>query len=394
MFASPEDESRERMANDPQHQARPASRAKSAKPVRVLVVADGAYIGEKVRTLIDADPALSLAGMVSDGIAAVSFLRRHVADAVVLDIGHAEARVKVTLSRMFRVDPDLKVVMVGSLSFANVKTSMTGLMEGAAEYIPAPAGHTGGSEREFANRLTGVLGAFGRSPREVPTTQTIAWRERSQPQPRPVPAAPPALTLRAPAAAVPEVIAIASSTGGPQALFMVLAMLPADLKVPVLITQHMPAKFTTVLAEHIDRHSGLPCAEGQDGETLMAGRVYVAPSDYHMTVEKSRFGPALIRLNQEPPRNYCRPSADPMLESLADVFGAGVLAAVLTGMGKDGLVGGQAVIEAGGTVIAQDAETSVVWGMPGAVATAGLCSAVLPIDEIAPFLSRALKLEW
>jgi two-component system chemotaxis response regulator CheB len=149
----------------------------------------------------------------------------------------------------------------------------------------------------------------------------------------------------------------------------------------------MPATFTTLLAEHIERATGVPCAEGKDGETITGGRIYLAPGNFHMMVERAGAG-SVIRLNQNPPENFCRPSVDPMLRSMAPLYGASLLTIILTGMGSDGQKGAAEVVQAGGTVIAQDEATSVVWGMPGAVATSGLCSAVLPIKEIGPSVRK------
>ncbi|MGH7126422.1 MAG: chemotaxis protein CheB, partial [Stellaceae bacterium] len=185
----------------------------------------------------------------------------------------------------------------------------------------------------------------------------------------------------------PDVVAIGSSTGGPQALFRLLKSF-VTMKQPVLITQHMPATFTTILAEHIVRLTGLAAAEAVDGEPVVASRVYIAPGDYHMIVEAQGGNDRRLRLSKGPQENFCRPSVDPMLRSLARVYGKRVLCAILTGMGSDGLKGGQVLVDAGAAVVAQDEKTSIVWGMPGAVATAGLCSAVLPIDELGPFIMR------
>ena len=182
-----------------------------------------------------------------------------------------------------------------------------------------------------------------------------------------------------------SVLAIGSSTGGPQALLALLRNLDRSIQVPVLITQHMPPTFTTILAEHVARASGRACAEAQDGEPIKSGCIYIAPGDWHMVVEQGVDG-VVIRLNQQPAVNFCRPAVDPMFSSVARVYDGRVLAVVLTGMGQDGLNGGKAIIEAGGTVIAQDEATSVVWGMPGAVATAGVCSAVLPLDQMSGFI--------
>lgn len=183
-----------------------------------------------------------------------------------------------------------------------------------------------------------------------------------------------------------EAIAIGSSTGGPQALFEVLRGL-AGVRQPIFITQHMPATFTTILAEHITRLTGLKCQEAQNKMPIVAGQVYLAPGDYHMTVE-GRGASRHLMLNQNPPENFCRPSVDPMLRSIVASYGGNILTAILTGMGQDGMLGGRDVVNAGGIVVAQDEQSSVVWGMPGAAAHAGICSAILPIGGIAAYIKK------
>ncbi|KJE36280.1 chemotaxis protein [Thalassospira sp. HJ] len=183
-----------------------------------------------------------------------------------------------------------------------------------------------------------------------------------------------------------EAIAIGSSTGGPQALFEVLRGLNG-VRQPIFITQHMPSTFTTILAEHITRLTGLKCQEGQNNMPIVGGQVYLAPGDYHMTVE-GRGGNRHLMLNQNPPENFCRPSVDPMLRSLVASYGGNILTAILTGMGQDGMLGGRDVVNAGGMVVAQDEQSSVVWGMPGAAAHAGICSAVLPVGGIAAYIKK------
>lgn len=196
------------------------------------------------------------------------------------------------------------------------------------------------------------------------------------------------VTLRAaaPLPRRPEVIAIGSSTGGPQALLDVVKQLKADMRVPILITQHMPANFTKILANHLQTASGRQAGEARDGEPIAPGRIYVAPGDFHMVVEK-RGGTKVLRVNQDPPENFCRPAVDPMFRSVAAAYGDRVLSVVLTGMGADGSQGAASIVEAGGTVIAQDEETSVVWGMPGATATAGHCTAVLPLGDVPGYIN-------
>tara|TARA_R110001583_G_scaffold177021_5_gene332003 strand:+ start:2756 stop:4465 length:1710 start_codon:yes stop_codon:yes gene_type:complete len=183
-----------------------------------------------------------------------------------------------------------------------------------------------------------------------------------------------------------EAIAIGSSTGGPQALFEVLRGL-TGVRQPIFITQHMPATFTTILAEHITRLTGIKCQEGQTGMPIQGGQVYLAPGDYHMVIE-GRGNSRKIVLNQNQPENFCRPSVDPMLRSLVESYGGNILTAILTGMGQDGMLGGRAVVGAGGMVVAQDEQTSVVWGMPGAAAHAGICSAVLPVGSISAYIKK------
>ena len=195
------------------------------------------------------------------------------------------------------------------------------------------------------------------------------------------------ILLRKQAKVAPQVIAIGCSTGGPMALMALLEGLRDKVDLPILITQHMPATFTAMLAQHIEQKTGWPSAEGRDGEALEKGRVVVAPGGHHMTIEGG-FGRSVIRLNNEPPENFCRPAVDQLLRGLAASHGAKVLAIILTGMGHDGLAGGQTLVQKGATIIAQDEATSVVWGMPGAVATGGLCSAVLPLSELAGATAR------
>ena len=195
------------------------------------------------------------------------------------------------------------------------------------------------------------------------------------------------ITLRPQTNETPDVIAIGSSTGGPQALFAVLGNLPKTLRQPILITQHMPATFTTILAEHLARVTERPCTEARDGEPVQAGHIYVAPGDFHMTVEVSN-GQKVLRVQKTPPENFCRPAVDPMLRSLSAAYGRKLLVIILTGMGQDGMLGAQVVVQNGGMVIGQDEASSVVWGMPGAVAHAGVCSAILPLPDIGPFIHK------
>jgi two-component system chemotaxis response regulator CheB len=183
---------------------------------------------------------------------------------------------------------------------------------------------------------------------------------------------------------LPKALAIASSTGGPKAIIRMFEMLKGKAcAIPIFITQHMPKEFTPHFAKQIEAAGGFPAHEGKEAEEVKPGHVYVAPGDYHMGVRRNAQEKVVIHLNQGPPENYCRPAADPMLRSLVEVYGGQVLLVVLTGMGKDGLKGAGELVEAGGLVLAQDEASSVVWGMPGAVATAGLAHRLCPLDGMA-----------
>ncbi len=198
------------------------------------------------------------------------------------------------------------------------------------------------------------------------------------------------LSLRAAPTRRPRLLAIGSSTGGPNALFALIPQLGTDLPVPVVLTQHMPPAFTPILAEHITRLGGLPCAEAKDGDVLLPGRILLAPGDRHMLVQ-CRGTALVVQLSGAPPENFCRPSVDPMLRSACEALDGRVLVAMLTGMGHDGLAGSRQVIAAGGALVAQDEASSVVWGMPGAVAKDGLAHAVLPLAQMGAKLMALIQ---
>jgi two-component system chemotaxis response regulator CheB len=279
--------------------------------------------------------------------------------------------------------------------------SLKALALGAADYIPKPA-----TNREvttsatFRRELIEKVRQLGlRKKRDLATARARA--PGRAPAPRPKIGLVDArvltvghssdFTLRPFALTPPRVLLIGSSTGGPQALTSLVAQLgPVIERAPVLITQHMPPTFTTILAEHLSRAARCPAREAEEGEMIASGRIYLAPGGRHMTIAK-RDRHAVIALDDGPLINFCRPAVDPMFSSAARVWGAGILALVLTGMGTDGTTGAQDVVAAGGSVVGQDEATSVVWGMPGSAANAGVCSAVLPLDEIGPRVVRLFR---
>lgn len=357
----------------------------ASDPYHVMVVDDSAVIRGLLTRALEQDPLVKVVSSVGNGEAALKALERHDIDVIILDIEMPVMDGLTALPKLLAARPGVKIIMASTLTRKNAEVSLRALQAGAADYLPKPSSTselTGADA--FRRELLAKVKALASAVR--PARRASAPRD-SRAAPAPVVRAARAITLRKPSSALPRLIAIGSSTGGPQALLEVLRDMAASVKLPILITQHMPPTFTTLLAEHIGRATGMACAEGRDGEAVVAGRIYLAPGNFHMVVERSGGG-SVIRLNQEPPENFCRPSVDPMLRSLAAVYGASLLSIILTGMGCDGHKGAREVVELGGTVIAQDEATSVVWGMPGAVATGGLCSAVLPLKEIGPSVRK------
>ncbi len=368
----------------------------AADSIRVMLVDDSAVVRGLVTRILEGEAGIQVVASVGNGQMALASLERNEIDVVILDIEMPVMDGLTALPKLLQIDPGLKIIMQSTLTLKGADVSLRAMQMGAADYIPKPTSTrdlAGGVD--FKSELVGKIRALGQArragarparPGGPPATRPVTMPTTPR---TPVPIHPPGpLQLRSNAPEPPDVIAIGSSTGGPQALFTVLGTMKAGtVRQPILITQHMPATFTTILAEHISRVSGWNAREAQDGEAVQSGRVYIAPGDFHMVVE-TKGTDKVLRLNKNPPENFCRPAVDPMLRSIAAAYGKRVLTCILTGMGADGMKGGQAVVASGGTVIAQDEATSVVWGMPGAAATAGICSAVLPLPEIAPWIMK------
>jgi two-component system chemotaxis response regulator CheB len=353
-------------------------------PIRVMVVDDSAIIRGLYTRTLEADPDVRVISSVSNGEMAISSLKRQEIDVIVLDIEMPVMDGLTALPLLLQAQPKIAVIISSTLTRKNAEISLRALRIGAKDYITKPtATSEAGAAQTFRDELLAKVKALGRSRRGGFTP----GERRPAAQLGPAAGRGGVISLRPMVRELPDAIAIGSSTGGPQALFAVVSVLRKELLQPIFITQHMPATFTTILAEHLARIGGRPCAEAKDGEPVQAGHVYVAPGDFHMSVETVGTS-RVLRLLKTPPENFCRPSADPMLRSLAQVYGRRLLVVILTGMGQDGMRGAEQVVKTGGMVVAQDEATSVVWGMPGAVANAGLCSAVLPIEEIGPFIQK------
>lgn len=354
-----------------------------------MVVDDSAVVRGLIARQLSEDPEFEVVCTASNGELALRELSRHAVDVVVLDIEMPVMDGITALGEILRTHPGVRVIMASTLTRRNAEISLKALQLGAADYVTKPETGLAGAEA-FRRELAEKIKALGRPRRAIPQA---AAPPAPPGQPRTVAAVwPRSGGVRRERQRRPELLAIGASTGGPPALLRLFEALRGADRIPILLTQHMPATFTALLAEQLSRAGGRRCEEGREGEPVEPGRCYVAPGGWHMTVGRSGATP-VIRLNQEPPENFCRPAVDPMLRGAAGVYGAGVLGVILTGMGADGARGCEAVSAAGGRFIVQDEASSVVWGMPGAAAATGLAEAVLPLRDIGPWLRQAIGAE-
>jgi two-component system chemotaxis response regulator CheB len=366
---------------------------KVGDPYRVLVCDDSAVIRGLIGNILRAEPLIDVVETASNGQRALDALDRHDIEIIVLDIEMPIMDGLTALPKLLEKKPDLKIIIASTLSERNAEVSLKAMASGAADYVPKPTTGKIGRSVDFQKELLEKIKIYGRACRRekgiarprnrlatnAKSTPESPARDRSRKSDE--------ITLRPTSKVKPQVLAIGSSTGGPQALFEIFTQLRNSIRFPILITQHMPPTFTKILAERLTKITGMNAAEAVDREPVVGDRIYVAPGDFHMTVVRGAAS-GYIKLSQAPPENFCRPAVDPMLRSLSEVYGNRVFSAILTGMGHDGCEGARRVVDTGGTVVGQDKATSVVWGMPGTVATAGLCSAVLPLRDVAPYIRR------
>ena len=376
-------------------------------PIRVFIVDDSVVIRRLLTDAISADPMCEVAGTASNGAIALEKLDRDLPDVVTLDIEMPVMDGLETLRELRKRHPRLPVVMLSTLTERGARATLDALASGANDFVAKPANVGSVTEgiaaiqNELLPRLKALTGTRSTASGATARSQASGGSTRPAGGPAsavrgssavPSPAARSAVGQSTPAAIAPRtrfgvaprpsVIVIGVSTGGPNALTEVWRSLPTELRVPIVIVQHMPPVFTELLAKRLDDVGTIPVVQAIDGAELQAGRAYLAPGDHHLVIEGHE--PALrLRLNQDPPENSCRPSVDPLFRSAVNVYGANVLGLILTGMGSDGLSGARAIRSAGGVILAQDEATSVVWGMPGAVVRAGLADVVVPLDAVA-----------
>lgn len=348
-------------------------------PIRVLIVDDSAVIRKMLSDALATDPEIEVAGTAANGVAALNTIPVVRPDLVTLDIEMPEMDGLSTLGEIRKISPRLPVIMFSSLTERGAAATLEALSRGASDYVTKPTNvGTGDASRErVCTELIGKIKSL--CARRVLQTAVEAK------------AAPPVSRARSRI----DIVAMGASTGGPNALNEVLLQLPPTLPVPIVIVQHMPPVFTRLLAERLDHLTCLTVVEGRTGQALAPGHAYVAPGDYHMTLErKKEKEEVVLSLNQQAPENCCRPAVDVLFRSVAKTYGPNALAVVLTGMGSDGTAGAAAIRKVGGEVIVQDEASSVVWGMPGSVVAARLTDRMYPVSSIGKELARRVTASW
>lgn len=343
--------------------------------IRVLVVDDSVVIRRLVAQTLEGDPAIEVVGTASNGAIALMRIPQLNPDVITLDIEMPDVDGLELLRRMRPMRLDTRVIMFSTLTERGAAATMEALSLGADDYV-TKVSNFGSLDKSLAALRLEL----------IPRIKQFFTCEGALPPPGsvPNPVIPP---VRAWVGTTPQVFVIGSSTGGPNALGATVPLLPANFPLPVMIVQHMPPVFTRLLAERLNATSQLKVEEAVEGSPVEPGTVLVAPGDHHMRVRRNGTK-MIVTLDKGPPENSCRPAVDVLFRSAEEAYGSGVIAAVLTGMGSDGMRGAQVIKAHGGCVIAQDEASSVVWGMPGAVAGAGLADAIVPLDRVIPEILR------
>jgi two-component system, chemotaxis family, protein-glutamate methylesterase/glutaminase len=355
---------------------------------RILIVDDSAVMRSLLRVVVSTDAGLEVAGTAADGESALRTIETIRPDLVLLDVEMPVKDGLATLRELRERGYRMPVIMCSALTQRGAKVTIEALACGASDYVAKPAGQVGreGAIQALAQDLIPRIHALARRPQgqmRGPSQAVPGGAARISRSLAPLPKGQPVQSL-------PTVLAIGVSTGGPAALDVLLPALPGSFPLPVLIVQHMPELFTGQLAERLNGRCRLRVREAAEGDAVRTGSVYIAKGDWHMEVlaASSTGAPATLHLHQGPLENHCRPAVDVLFRSVAGVYGAGVLAVVLTGMGSDGLIGCRMIRDHGGSVLVQDQASSAVWGMPGAVANAGLAHKVLPLNLMVPEILR------
>lgn len=344
--------------------------------IQIMIVDDSVVVRKVLTDVLSGEPDLAIAGWASNGRLALAKLQTLRPDIILLDIEMPEMNGLEAIPEIRKILPHTPIIMFSTLTERGAEATLDALALGASDYLAKPSNQNMAATSEAIRRdLVPKIKALCQVPAPTPSLAT--------PSPVTAPAPRREIHFHAPAVhhAPVKIVAIGVSTGGPDALAKLLPSFPADFPLPVVIAQHMPPIFTSLLAKRLASKCALPVREGQAGELLAPSCIWIAPGDYHMVVQEEGRR-MLLRTHQGPRENFCRPSVDVLFRSVAATFGASCLGVILTGMGQDGLKGCEALSASGASIIVQDEASSVVWGMPGFVARAGLAEKILPLDQI------------
>ncbi|MFK7821645.1 MAG: chemotaxis response regulator protein-glutamate methylesterase [Planctomycetaceae bacterium] len=360
---------------------------------RVMLCDDSAVMRRLIKTAISSVPSLQVVFEARHGREAVDQIGRVKPDVIVMDVEMPVMDGIDTVREVRRHHRTLPVIMFSSLTSRGAEATLDAIAAGASDFATKPVG-AGHVDEAMEHLRVNLIPKILQWRKPEPASPAV----RIMPQPATkAPAAVPRTDT--PKAAVPRprvsagpvsAIAIGVSTGGPAALAKLVDGLPVDLPVPILIAQHMPPVFTSLLAERLASQKGHAVREAADGEPVRPGDIFIAPGDNHMAVVRDKTT-VRIALNQDAPEHSCRPAADQLFRSVADVYGSRALGVVLTGMGHDGTAGARALSKQGARILVQDEESSVVWGMPGAVSQEGLADQTIPLDQMASELLRHVR---
>jgi two-component system, chemotaxis family, protein-glutamate methylesterase/glutaminase len=354
-------------------------------PVRVLVVDDSVVVRKLLCDVLASSDEVKVAGTASGGAIALAKIPQLSPDVITLDIEMPGMNGIQTLTEIRKLYPKLPVIMFSTLTERGAAITLEALSLGASDYMTKPTNSESlaSAMEQVRNELVTKIVSLG--SRGQTSSTKISQTKIKTPSPPPVPstARPKSGSQRI------DILAIGTSTGGPNALAEVIPHLPGNLPVPVVVVQHMPPLFTRLLAERLDSKSELTVQEAKAGKALTSGQVWIAPGDYHLTLAR-KGTEVILALNQDPPENSCRPAVDVLFRSVSQVYGQNVLAVVLTGMGADGALGAAHIRDAGGEVVVQDEASAVVWGMPGAVVRAGAADRICPLPEISQVVATRI----
>ncbi len=351
--------------------------------IRVLVVEDSGFFRRRIMAMLDSDIRIEVVGEASNGLEAVAQAERLGPDVITMDI-EMPIMDGITAVRKIMASCPTSILMFSMLTTEGARATLDALDAGAVDFMPKRFAEVTSNPDELSRQLCDRVAALGKNGN--PAVRQIS-RPAAAEKPAPKIAAAPARTPVRKGRHSYQLIAIAASTGGPAALPRVLSTLPATLPVPLLIVQHMPANFTPAFAQRLDQQCAIRVKHAEDGDALLPGTALLAPGGKQMTVER-RGHLGVVRIQDGDPGLNYKPSADIMFSSVAKLYGGNVMSVILTGMGADGREGARLLKQGGATVWAQDKESSVIYGMPGAVAKANLVDEILDLASIGPGLAQ------